>query len=198
MTERIHKGQIMTKEELRTQMVQRRKALSSQERDEAAENAARQLLLSPAGSGAHLAVYCAVRGELSLNPFLREAFKRGRKLYFPRVQGREMNFYLVEEESQLLPGAFGIREPARSCLPLPDPVHAVYLVPGTAFDPWGGRLGMGGGFYDRYFSSLNERPCHRIGVGYEFQYLKDRIPTETYDIPVTGFVSPSGYQSFSG
>ena len=42
---------------------------------------------------------------------MEEAWKLGKSVWFPRVEGSEMNFYLVEQKEDLLPGAYGILEP---------------------------------------------------------------------------------------
>ena len=68
------------------------------------------------------------------------------------------------------------RDPKDSCEKAPAP--DLLLVPGVAFTDTGNRLGYGGGFYDRF---LKEHPCKTIGIGYDFQLLKE-LPTEEHDI----------------
>jgi len=73
----------------------------------------------------------------------------------------------------------------------PDPTAVdVVIVPGVAFTPDGGRLGQGGGWYDRFLASV--RPdCTSIGVGFDAQIL-DVLPTEPHDVALHSVVTESG------
>ncbi|MCH2139715.1 MAG: 5-formyltetrahydrofolate cyclo-ligase [Phycisphaerales bacterium] len=72
----------------------------------------------------------------------------------------------------------GLREPHENdVIPLTE--IAAVLVPGIAFDTEGGRLGRGGGFYDRFLACLPDT-CVTIGVCFR-QQLRDRIPREPHD-----------------
>lgn len=82
---------------------------------------------------------------------------------------------------ELVPKRFGILEPDEANLrPVTPPPHAVCLVPGIAFDRAGYRIGYGGGYFDRFLSSI---PLISIGLAYAFQVL-ERIPRDPWDRPV--------------
>ena len=85
-------------------------------------------------------------------------------------------------------GAFGILEPSGELVGV-DTLDQV-LTPGLAFTRDGGRLGMGGGFYDR---TLNGYGGRVIGVAYEEEVL-ETIPSGAHDRRVDSLVSPSGWQ----
>jgi 5-formyltetrahydrofolate cyclo-ligase len=68
-------------------------------------------------------------------------------------------------------------------------------VPLLAFDLYGQRLGMGGGFYDRYFAKSARRP-KIIGIGYELQLAEHRLPTEPWDIALDAVVTENGARAF--
>lgn len=65
------------------------------------------------------------------------------------------------------------------------PVHPCdidcFIIPGLAFDHHGGRLGYGGGHYDRILSKVSPRPL-KIGIGFDFQLLDEPLPLEPHDI----------------
>jgi 5-formyltetrahydrofolate cyclo-ligase len=63
----------------------------------------------------------------------------------------------------------------------------VVLVPGTAWDQRGYRIGYGGGFYDRTINSLHGYLL-KVGLSYEFQIV-NRIPTTAYDRSVDKIVT---------
>ena len=66
------------------------------------------------------------------------------------------------------------------------------ITPGLAFDKNGYRMGYGGGFYDRFFSS---HEGFRLGVGFQEQ-LVEEVPLDDYDLPVHAFLSEKDYLVF--
>ena len=93
------------------------------------------------------------------------------------------------EPSRLVRHRFGMLEPERS-LPAIDPGEVeVVFVPGVAFDRQGGRLGFGGGFYDRLLPLVHQGI--RVGVTYE-QLLLDVIPMGPWDSRVEWLATPAG------
>ena len=66
----------------------------------------------------------------------------------------------------------------------------VVIVPGLAFTAAGDRLGQGGGWYDRFLSTVRA-DCTTIGVGFDLQ-LVDALPVEPHDVPLDHVVTESG------
>jgi 5-formyltetrahydrofolate cyclo-ligase len=54
------------------------------------------------------------------------------------------------------------------------------LLPGIAFDRQGGRIGFGGGFFDRLLPSLTKAFC--VGLAFECQVVHDPLPLESFDM----------------
>ncbi len=81
----------------------------------------------------------------------------------------------------------GLREPIQGAPRVAPAELDVVLVPALAFDRRGHRLGRGGGFYDRFLSTL---PAHvtTIGIAFRMQIL-DAVPTEPHDRPVGTIVT---------
>lgn len=131
-----------------------------------------------------VAAYEALGRELCVRPLLEWWMRRGVEVVLPRVTGKgEMVFVACQEplDAALHPGKWGLREP----LGEPVPIESVdlVLVPGTAFDRHGGRLGMGGGFYDRALATrrLHTPGAMCLGVGYQFQLLEEWLPMASFD-----------------
>ena len=105
----------------------------------------------------------------------------------PRIeQGRRLALHPYDP-AHLVRHRFGMLEPAAD-LPVVDPATLdLVLVPGVAFDRRGGRLGFGGGYYDRF---LTTTPALRVGVAYD-QCLADELPCGEHDQRVDWIATPS-------
>ena len=78
-----------------------------------------------------------------------------------------------------------------------DPLAAtvtpdLIITPLLAFDAAGGRLGQGGGYYDRTFAALPD--AHRIGFAYAGQELEN-LALEPHDIRLHGVLTETGYRA---
>lgn len=138
---------------------------------------------------ARVAGYWAVGGELPLNLAFGRLRAREQSYCLPILAtGNTLNFAVWEPGVGVMANRYGIPEP--EC----DPAHLLsphdvdlVLVPLLGFDRRGNRLGSGGGYYDRSFSFLRDRPrpAHPllVGIGYHFQELPDLTP-ESWDVPL--------------
>lgn len=135
--------------------------------------------------------YHPIGREVDLLPLAKEALALGRDVAFPRVEGKEMEFYQVDSLDGFVEGSFHVMEPAAGT-PMAKPGMLV-LVPGVGFAQDGSRMGYGGGYYDRYFA--RHRDCLKIGVAYSFQLVEGLEP-EAHDIPMDGVVTEEGVLEF--
>src|SRR5262249_59299424 len=71
------------------------------------------------------------------------------------------------------------------------------VVPGIAFDLRGGRLGRGGGFYDRFLSQPG-LGATKIGVGLDEQVIAEEVPRDSWDVTLDGLVTPTRTLAFGG
>jgi 5-formyltetrahydrofolate cyclo-ligase len=131
---------------------------------------------------ARIALYCATEYEVSLESL--DLWLSGRAvLYYPRITSTQpATFELVQatraDPSNWAPGRFGISEPQRGDVLEKEDALDVVFVPGAAFGVQGERLGLGAGFYDRFFERC--RKALRIGVGFDFQ-LQPTLPQNPWD-----------------
>lgn len=84
---------------------------------------------------------------------------------------------------------FGFEQPIDSARPIDDADVSVVLVPGLAFDRLGGRLGFGGGYYDRFLARLST-DVMRVGISDGF--ILDRVPSDEHDIAMTHLATEAG------
>jgi len=91
----------------------------------------------------------------------------------------------------LVPGVWGIREPRPECCePAPPDSIDFVLVPGLGFDASGGRLGYGGGFYDRLLVHVPEA-TPRVAAAFSMQ-LVEAVPMGERDKYVNAVVTEKG------
>ena len=133
------------------------------------------------GNPKNVAIYAAMPHEVDLLPLVREYPQH--RFGFPRCESnRRMNFHLVTSpEKELLPGAYGILTPDKSCEILHPEQMELIIVPGVAFTAAGERLGYGGGYYDTY---LPRCPHATIAAAAFHQQMVPHIPTEAHDLRI--------------
>ena len=123
--------------------------------------------------------------EICTTEILENALQDGKRVYVPKVEGQEMRFCRIHSLSELKEGYKGIPEPEDNTESYEyDPGEAakcLLLMPGSAFDPLGRRMGYGGGFYDRYLADKEALRLHSIGIGFRCQQV-ETVPTEDTDL----------------
>lgn len=123
--------------------------------------------------------------EIDVREILQDALKSGRKLYLPKVNGEEMDFFRVTSLDELQTGYRGILEPAgnreRFVYDRNIAEKTLMLMPGTAFDNNRNRIGYGKGYYDKYLRGKPDLQVRTIGVGFLCQMV-EQIPNQEWDI----------------
>jgi len=171
----------ISKTALRASARAARAALTDDERREAAGRLTSRLERLPELRLAHtVVVFAATRDEADPAGLLAHLRRRGVRTLYPRVRDEHLELVAAADLADLRPGYRGIAEPVGPAVHA-DTVDAV-LVPGVAFDPAGGRLGQGGGHYDRLLASLPDT-APRIGVCFACQVVPS-VPREPHDAPV--------------
>ena len=187
--------------QLRRLLRQRRKALGAAAQQLAARGLYRQLAQHPLFRRArHIALYLPNDGEIDPRPLLRAAQRRGKATYLPVLNAwprSKMVFQRMRPGERLSANRFGIPEPRYN----PKRQRRIWaldlvLLPLVGFDRFGGRLGMGGGFYDRSLGYLKMRKkWHKptlLGLAHECQQV-DRLVMASWDVPLAATVTSSGW-----
>ena len=183
---------------LRQKLRQQRAGLSPAQQHAHARAVNRHLIASGTLlAGRTFAIYSAADGELDTAPIIDYLLATGRVVALPVVnRAGAMDFYRVTATTPLLMNRFGILEP--------DPMTATYVprlaldivfAPLVAFDNRGHRLGMGGGYYDRFLMLRGRKPLV-VGLAHALQQV-DSLPRETWDVPLDAAVTESGLTGFS-
>ncbi len=140
----------------------------------------------PPAPGAVVAGFWPLAGELDVLPLLHTLIERGYKIVLPVTPniGNPLNFRLWR------PGDVMIRERFGTMCPTGEPAVPDYLlVPLLAFDRRGGRLGYGGGFYDRTLAGLPGAVA--VGCAFAAQEL-DEVPVGPYDVRLAAIATERG------
>ncbi|MGX9725808.1 MAG: 5-formyltetrahydrofolate cyclo-ligase [Candidatus Electronema sp. VV] len=133
----------------------------------------------------HFFVYVHFRSEVETLPLIEQLLAAGKTVSVPltlRKEGRLLAVRITDPASQLEPGCFGILEPSKGQAAVaavkPETIETA-IVPGSVFDQLGGRLGYGGGFYDRFLSQDAPQGL-RVALAYAMQ-LAEQVPLEAHD-----------------
>ncbi len=175
----------MKKSKLRAHFCTLRESLSAEEIAAASAALCHRLATWPILTGADtILTYLAFRGEIDPAPLF--ALLPDKRWVVPRVEGTRLMLHPYDP-ARLVRHRYGMLEPAAD-LPLVDPQTVdLVLVPGVAFDPQGGRLGFGGGFYDGF---LPTTPAIRVGITHDC-CLAERLPCKEHDQRMDWVVTPT-------
>ncbi|MBQ6389873.1 MAG: 5-formyltetrahydrofolate cyclo-ligase [Mogibacterium sp.] len=173
------------KKELRKEKIRAREALSEEERIRfSADICGRIVRTHEYAEASTVFVYKWVKGEVRLDELEKQAAADGKKLIYPLcISQTEM--LAVEPgtgKDAWTSGYMGIMEPVPELGTATDPADIdLVIAPCASFDDKCGRLGMGGGFYDRYLPECANAKI--IAAAYEVQ-RSEEIPQGEYDFPV--------------
>ena len=185
---------LSSKKDIRNAIIALRGLITKQERDRFSGEITRRAvsLLETRISSGHLKPGAIIHlfrsfGEEVETDFLLERIKdMGFGLVVPIVHHEENHSTLilssVGRDTRWRPGPFQIPEPYPVVRVDPS-IVSLFFLPGVAFDPGGGRIGYGKGYYDRLLSGV--RPdIPKIAIAFSLQVL-EKVPCSKWDIPMT-------------
>lgn len=186
-------GAAQGKAALRKGLLAQRNGLKRDHHETWSRAVAERVEALPEYKAAKNVVFYASKGnEVDTRKLMERAMAAGKKCSLPAVDDvvHRLIMYRVEALEPLRPGYKGILEPERREVSK-DEAELVF-VPGLAFDANGTRLGMGGGFYDRYLAGLREQKSKAtlVGLAFDFQVV-EVVPSEAHDERVHVVVTPT-------
>ena len=140
-----------------------------------------------------IALYKSLGAELDPRPLGDVLAKQGWWLALPAVTDLEgpLTFRAWKPGERLAPDLSGLPAPMATS---PEVQPDVILVPLLAFDRAGGRLGQGGGYYDRTLAALRGQGLAPPAVGFAYSGQEvPRLPREPHDQPLDGILTEAGY-----
>jgi len=166
----------------------RKNRVAQKNKDEVSRAICAAFVALPAYRAARTVMWYVDAGsEVRTRHTLPEALGHGKRVVVPWcvVETSQLELFLLEEMGELVEGAYKILEPRDELRRLPakqvrpEELDLV-MVPGTAFDPRGGRMGQGKGYYDRLLARA--RPdAPLVALAFDCQIVAD-IPVAAHDV----------------
>lgn len=177
------------KKRLRRLGLSARESLDREIRTAYSERVSFSLLAHPDVQSAQtILAYRALPGELDVALFCERAQHEGKTVAYPAVRSKtSMEAYRPDGPDDWYTDAFGIETPiaSRSALIAPEELDVV-IVPCVAFDAEGGRIGWGGGYYDRYLPLCTK--ARIIGVAFGVQQV-ECVPMAPWDVRLDDIIT---------
>ena len=153
---------MISKEKVRKKAVETRDSMDEESRQQKSEEIAKKILEADWFKEADIVLsYHAFRSEVEVDALNRAVLTQGKKLYLPKtyVKEKQIRFFEITDLSKLKRGYQKIweptgEEPEFSFETVKEEQKKVLMImPGTAYDARGYRMGYGGGYYDRYLNA---------------------------------------------
>lgn len=182
---------------LRSALRQRRKSLSSATQGTAGQAVTQSVLDLPAWTNAQrIALYLARDGEIDTSALANIARDHGKHLFLPALNDDKSLFFARwnTHDTQFI-NRYNIPEPPIGAEQCPVSELDIIFLPVVGWDAHGGRLGMGGGYYDRTLSGTDNPVL--VGLAHENQRV-ERIPRDSWDIVLDYVATDAGLRRCQG
>ena len=169
---------MVKKQDIRKNVLKQRNLMNEKEWDEHSHEIYKKVVTHPFFLESK-EVYCYIdfRNEVGTKKIIEEAWRLGKRVAAPRIEGTEMNFYYIDSFTELESGYFGVLEPVGE--EKAEGEQVLVIMPGAAFDKKRNRIGYGKGYYDRF---LEKYPTYRtLALAFELQVV-DKIPSDSFDV----------------
>lgn len=170
-------------------MLKRRRSQAPAKQQTLSQKAVEALMRLPAYDGARrVALYVSMPGEVQTDRLLQGALQAGKCVCVPAWcrATRRYAFAALHPGDRLTPGPMDVLQPRTPVWVSAAIIDAV-VTPGVSFGTLGGRVGFGGGHYDRMLARCHDR-CLRIGLAFDWQ-LQPRVPMEAHDAVMNWIVT---------
>ncbi|HEY3375500.1 MAG TPA: 5-formyltetrahydrofolate cyclo-ligase [Candidatus Aquicultor sp.] len=169
----------------------KRDQLCADERLEKAAAIEQRLFAEPEfGKAGTILFYAAFGSEVPTIAMMNDALMLGKTVVLPITDTATSSLVLrtITDLDHLKPNRYGIPEPVIENTALFDATAVdLVIVPGMVFDEHGGRIGYGGGYYDRFLRQIDPA-VPWLSIAFELQIVP-RIPSESHDLPVDKIIT---------
>ena len=176
------------KREVRRRVLALRDAIDPEVRNRAASRVTERVLALPEIAAATTVLaFSSFGSELPMLPLIDALVARGVRVGLPVIMGTDIVARAWRPGEPTTETSFGALEPADGA-PIEPSAIDVILTPAVAVDRAGGRVGYGGGFYDRFLPRT--RPgVPGVAVAFADQIVDEPVPRGAFDLPVDAIVT---------
>ncbi len=179
-----------TKKEIRKIIIEKRDKLSASEKNSYDEKIFTKVKNLKAYKEARvLFTFISFGSEVDTLRLIEDALRKGKVVAVPWINKEKnlMEAKVIRNLEDMYPGLYGILEPSPEAETLKPQEIDLIITPGVAFDNLGGRIGYGGGYYDKFLSEV-KASVPKIALSYELQRV-DKLPLEPFDMKVTALIT---------
>lgn len=188
------------KSQLRQEFLARRNALEESERTRYSSLIRQRVFGHTAWTNATLILcYVSFGSEVETHALIQEALRFKKRIVIPVHDGKTHGSPLTEitRFGELTVSHRGILQVDPQSHRLIDPSEVeLALIPGIAFDKTGGRLGFGGGYFDKLLPTMKK--TKRMALAYEVQISEAPLPKEPHDMLMDVIVTEKAVHTRSG
>lgn len=133
--------------------------------------------------------YVGVDSEIATIPIITHAWSVGKKVCVPITRGKGiMDVAFISDLKELKKNPIGLLEPNEKCEIVNPKNIGFVIVPCLTCDPFGNRLGYGGGYYDRYLKKVDSSDACFIVVC-RSKALSMHLPYENNDVSMNYYLT---------
>lgn len=186
----------MNKKTLRSQLLEIRNNISETDRINKSKIIIDKLMATHEYKNAtNIMAFASFGTEVNTHDFIKTALSSGKRIILPISIKEDRSLFLQEITNfdELKPSTYGILEPEKKENFDRKKLDLV-IVPGVAFDHRGFRMGYGGGYYDRFLSSLDKR-TKIVAINFEELYVY-RVIISRFDMKVPVLITDRKIRNF--
>ncbi len=179
-----------TKKEIRKSIIEKRDKLSVSEKNSFDEKIYTKVKNLTAYKEAKVIfTFISFGSEVDTLRLIDDALREGKTVAVPWINKEKklMEAKIIKDLEDMHPGLYGILEPSPEAEALKYQDIDIIITPGVAFDNLGGRIGYGGGYYDKFLAEVKGR-VPKIALSYELQRV-EKLPLEPFDMKITALIT---------
>ncbi|MCK9780526.1 5-formyltetrahydrofolate cyclo-ligase [Proteus vulgaris] len=189
-----HTSLFQQRDEIRKAIRQKRRLLTLNEQQQAANKLCEHVLSHPKIKQAQtIALFLSFDGEIDTSPLISQLWALNKQVCLPVLHPfhrHHLLFLRYTPSTMLVKNRFNISEPPLNVNRVIPISHIdVIFTPLVAFDAQGQRLGMGGGFYDRTLENWQQKSFYPMGLAHTCQQVGS-LPTANWDVPLPEIITP--------